>query len=68
MQTIEAIYDKGKLIFLGEDLNIRAKVKLTVLEVLPKEKKKRNFPEINLGKVRNISRKELYGEYLSAWH
>ena len=68
MKTIEAIYDNGKLIFLGDILNIRAKVKLTVIEELPKKKKKSEFPELNLGKIRDTNRKDLYDEYLSSWY
>ena len=66
MRTLEAIYDNGKLIFLGEELKIRAKVKLTVIEELTGKKKSKKFPELNLGKVKHIRRKDLYDKTLSS--
>ncbi|MFC2131178.1 hypothetical protein ACFLSQ_07065 [Bacteroidota bacterium] len=65
MQTIEAIYDHGRLIFLGDPLKIKAKVKLTILEDLSADKKNIKFPEMSLGKIKKTDRKELYEEYLS---
>ncbi|MFH1049636.1 MAG: hypothetical protein V1779_01755 [bacterium] len=65
MQTMEAIYDNGKLIFLSEELKIRAKVRLTVIEELTTKIKKRKLPELHLGVKGNLDRKELYDEYLS---
>ena len=65
MQTIDAIYDNGKLILLGEELKIRAKVRLTVHEILPQKKTKKKFPSYDLGEMKDFNRKELYDEYLS---
>ena len=64
--TIEALYDNGEF-FLEEIPNVKkARVLITFLrEIHDDEKGKIKFPTGKLGKIKNIEREELYGDYLS---
>ena len=67
METIEAIYDNGKLILKEEPKIKKAKVLITFIESI-NEKEKIKFPTKKLGKIINIDRENLYGDYLSNRH
>ncbi len=64
--TIEALYDNGEF-FLEEIPNVKkARVLITFLREIHDDKKgKIKFPTGKLGKIKNIEREELYGDYLS---
>ena len=65
MQTVEAIYEDGKIFFIGEKIDFKAKVRLTVLEKIKSPKKKISLPELHLGEIKKIDRKDIYEDYLS---
>ncbi len=70
MQTLEAVYDCGRIIF-KDSINIsKAKVLVTIIEELEEtninaKSKQINFPTKNLGKIKKINRRDIYEEYLS---
>ena len=63
METYEAIYDHGKLIFKNKPKIQKAKVIITFLPSL--EKKAKKFLEKSLGVLKKTDRESLYAEYLS---
>ena len=65
-QTIEAVYDNGEF-FLEETPNVKkSKVLITFIREMNDDKiDKIKFPTKKLGRIKNIEREELYGEYLS---
>lgn len=64
--TIEAVYDNGEFL-LEEAPNVKkARVLITFIhEINDDVKGKIKFPTKKLGKIKNIDREELYGDYLS---
>ena len=65
MNTYEAIYDNGKVIFLVQPKINKARIKVTFLEELTEPKKELVFPTKNLGLIKEFNREDLYEEYLS---
>ena len=64
--TVEAIYDDGRLYFDEKPKVKKARVLITFIqEINDKTKNKIKFPTKKLGKIKNIERESLYGEYLS---
>jgi hypothetical protein len=65
MQTIEAIYDNGKIIMLEKPSFTKARVRITFIQELDKNDVKVEFPVKKLGKMKKIDKNNLYEEYLS---
>ena len=66
METIEAIYDYGKIIYFEKPKRIRAKIKITFLEeIKPDETVGKNFPTKRLGNIKDFNRENFYEEYIS---
>lgn len=67
MKTIEAVLRNGEVIFKEKPEVKNAKILITFLEEIDQEGKdgKVRFPKKDLGEMKNIDRKNLYGEYLS---
>jgi hypothetical protein len=65
MQTIEAIYDHGNIIFLGKPPASKSKITITFVEEIIEKGNKVKFPVGNLGKIKNTNSGDLYEEYLS---
>ena len=64
--TIEAVYDNGEF-FLEENPNVKkARVLITFIQEMKNDvRNKIKFPTKKLGRIKNIDREELYGDYLS---
>lgn len=64
--TIEAVYDNGEF-FMEEFPNVKkARVLITFIREMNDDvKNKIKFPTKKLGRIKNIDREELYGDYLS---
>ncbi|MCP4157653.1 MAG: hypothetical protein GY757_58630 [bacterium] len=64
--TIEAIYDNGEF-SMAELPNVKkARVLITFIsEINETEERMVKFPTKKLGKIKNIEREDLYGDYLS---
>jgi hypothetical protein len=67
--TIETVYYNGEF-FLEEIPNIKkARVLITFIQEINEDMKgKIKFPTKKLGKIMNIGREDLYGDYLSDRH
>lgn len=64
--TIEAVYENGE--FLLEEIPTvnKARVLITFMqEIIDDTSGKIKFPTKKLGKIKNIEREEIYGNYLS---
>jgi len=65
MKEIDGIYKDGKISLLEHPNYKKAKVKIRFVKELDEQNYDINLPTKKLGKIKNISRKALYGEYLS---
>ncbi|MCU0288590.1 MAG: hypothetical protein MUF15_19635 [Acidobacteria bacterium] len=65
-KTIEAVYDNGE--FLLEEIPTvnKARVLITFMQEINGDvNRKIKFPTKKLGRIKNIEREEIYGDYLS---
>ena len=65
MEEIEGIYKDGKISLLQQPDHKKAKVKIQFIEDIDNNDSEKTFPTKKLGKIKNISRKDIYGEFLS---
>ena len=67
MKIVEALLDNDKIIFVEKPDIEKARILITFLDE-EREKKRLKFPTHDLGKMKNISRKDIYDDYFSNWH
>lgn len=67
--TIEAVYDNGEFLLDEIPTIHKARVLITFMhEIRDNANGKIKFPTKKLGKIKNIEREDIYGDYLSDRH
>lgn len=66
MKEIDGIYENGKISLLEQPNCNKSKVKIRFIKERREVGQENTFPSKKMGEMKKITRKDLYGEYLSS--